>query len=213
MSTFPAARVALCQFAVRASSSSLTRAASRSLAPAFVATAHAFVPVGRPGDVCKNCSLLVRSLDFRIQEFQFVLRDMLALAHFRAIRRATTTFLFQFARVSYFGSARARETMSWRSDRTRRTSMCASARRRARSLISEGASAPAVRRASTSIAPAIAGSGSAGTLRPWRNAFLAERARPLDVLGPVLERAFARFDFILVPLVTMVSSRRWTGFR
>jgi hypothetical protein len=80
-------------------------------------------------------------------------------AHFRTIRRAIATFLFQFARVSYFGSARAREIRSWRRDRTRRASMWASAMRRASSSISEGASAPAIWRVSTAIASAITGSG------------------------------------------------------
>ena len=40
-----------------------------------------------------------------------------------------------------------------------------------------------------------------GRLSPWRSAFLAVRARPLSVFGPVLACAFARLALILWSLV------------
>src|SRR5262249_54957646 len=38
------------------------------------------------------------------------------------------------------------------------------------------------------------GSERTGRLSPWRSRFLADRALPLAVFGPVLNRALARFD-------------------
>jgi hypothetical protein len=126
----------------RVASSSLTRAASRSLVACF-----------RRDSARRSYRSKARAISIRIAAClsgpsRFESRSLSSssgicslLAHFRAIRRATATFLFQFARVSYFGSARARETRSWRRDHTRRTCMLASARRRACSSISQGASA------------------------------------------------------------------------
>ena len=198
-------------------SRSLTRAASRSLIACFRRDSARRSYRSNAGSARATSLRIATSLSgpssFESRSLSSSSGICSPRAHFRAIRRATATFLFQFARVSYFRSARAREMRSWRSDRTRRTSIFSSAKRRAGSSISEGASAPAIWRARTAIASAVAGSGWAGTLRPWRNAFFAERARPLAVLGPVLERAFARFDFVLMTLVTAASFHRWMCFR
>jgi hypothetical protein len=45
-----------------------------------------------------------------------------------------------------------------------------------------------------------------GRLSAWRSAFLAARARPLAVFGPVLACAFARLALILWSLVNHVFS-------
>ena len=46
------------------------------------------------------------------------------------------------------------------------------------------------------------GSEETDTLKPWRSAFRAVRARPCAVFGPVLARALARFALILRALDT-----------
>src|SRR5262249_2729608 len=46
-----------------------------------------------------------------------------------------------------------------------------------------------------------AGLEQTGRLSPWRSAFLAARARPSAVFGPVLASAFARLALILWSLV------------
>jgi len=60
---------------------------------------------------------------------------------------------------------------------------------------------PAISRASASTSSDTAGLEQAGRLNPWRRAFLATRARPRAVCGPVLARAFARLALILRSLV------------
>jgi hypothetical protein len=75
---------------------------------------------------------------------------------------------------------------SWCRARRRRRSIWASATRRASSWISGPASAPAIWRAS-----AATSCESIGSERTGRS-FLAERALPPAVFGPVLDRALAR---------------------
>src|SRR6516225_222402 len=62
---------------------------------------------------------------------------------------------------------------------------------------------PAISRASASTSSDTAGLEQAGRLNPWRRAFLATRARPRAVCGPVLARAFARFALIFRSLVKL----------
>ena len=67
--------------------------------------------------------------------------------------------------------------------RTRRKSICASATRRASSMVSALAPGPAISRASVSTSSDNAGLEQTGRLSPWRSAFLAARARPWAVSG------------------------------
>src|SRR6476619_1269722 len=87
--------------------------------------------------------------------------------------------------------------------------MCASATWRARSWVSALAPGPAISRASVSTSSDNAGLEQTGRLSAWRSAFLAARARPWAVLGPVLARAFARLALILRSLVQPISSFGW----
>jgi hypothetical protein len=93
------------------------------------------------------------------------------------------------------------ERRLWRAYRTRRRSICASAILRASSWISRLASGPAISRASASTSSENLGYDRIGILSPCRRAFLAERALPPAVFGPV-QRAFGEFDFILRALLT-----------
>src|SRR6187431_2359172 len=68
---------------------------------------------------------------------------------------------------------------------------------------------PAISRASVSTSSDNAGLEQTGMLRAWRSAFLAVRARPWAVLGPVLARAFARLALILRSLVKPRFSFVW----
>ena len=85
----------------------------------------------------------------------------------------------------------------------------ASATRRARSSTSALAPGPAISKARISTSSDKAKSSRTDRLSPWRNAFCAERARPLAVFGPVLARAFARLARILDALVTPSSFDRF----
>src|SRR5262249_24480506 len=72
---------------------------------------------------------------------------------------------------------------------------------RAQSWVSALASGPAISRASVSTSSDNAGLEQTGRLSAWRREFLAARARPSAVFGPVLACAFARLALILWSLV------------
>ena len=71
-------------------------------------------------------------------------------------------------------------------------STVASATRRAASRRAASASSPTIRVVSCLSASSYSGSAATGTARPCRRAFLATRAMPSLVRGPVLRRAFRR---------------------